>query len=215
LTQAVSAPESASAPGEEKPRSGSIYLALLPWVLFSLIARFDTLTAASVIALVGAVVVALPSIRRGRPKSLEIGAIVTFAAFTVAAFIVSDSVADDISRYARGIAALVLALIAFGSLARTPFTEEYARETVPRQFWNSPTFKALNRRITILWGFVFLAMVPCHVVAGAIDTRRANTIFNWVIPVALVVWASKRTAEISDSARGEHEAPASAGIPGS
>jgi hypothetical protein len=215
LTQAAPAPEGASPQREQKPQSGSIYLALLPWVLFSLITRFDTLTAAAVIALVAAVMVALPSIRRGRPKSLEIGAIATFAAFTVAAIIVSDSVADDISRYARGIAALVLALIAFSSLARTPFTEEYARETVPQQFWNSPTFKALNRRITMLWGFVFLAMVPCHVVAGAIDTRRSNTIFNWVIPVALVVWASKRTAEISDSARDEHAGPGPAEMPGS
>lgn len=215
MTQAAPAPEGASPQREQKPQSGSIYLALLPWVLFSLITRFDTLTAAAVIALVAAVMVALPSIRRGRPKSLEIGAIATFAAFTVAAIIVSDSVADDISRYARGIAALVLALIAFSSLARTPFTEEYARETVPQQFWNSPTFKALNRRITMLWGFVFLAMVPCHVVAGAIDTRRSNTIFNWVIPVALVVWASKRTAEISDSARDEHAGPGPAEMPGS
>jgi hypothetical protein len=34
-------------------------------------------------------------------------------------------------------------------------------------------------------------MVPARVIAGAIDTHRANLIFNWAIPVALVLWAVK------------------------
>jgi len=32
------------------------------------------------------------------------------------------------------------------------------------------------------------------VIAGAIDTRRGNTIFNWVVPIVLIVWAVKRYA---------------------
>lgn len=31
-----------------------------------------------------------------------------------------------------------------------------------------------------------------------LDTRHADTIFNWVIPIALVVFAIKRTGQISD-----------------
>jgi hypothetical protein len=54
-----------------------------------------------------------------------------------------------------------------------------------------------------MWAFVFTAMVPSHVIAGALDTRRANTIFNWVIPIILIVWAAKRTAAVSDSERAE------------
>jgi hypothetical protein len=51
-----------------------------------------------------------------------------------------------------------------------------------------------------MWACVFLAMVPSHIVAGVIDTQRSNTIFNWVIPVVLIVWAAKRTAAVSSSA---------------
>lgn len=40
--------------------------------------------------------------------------------------------------YARAVAAGLLALIAFCSLLLTPFTEQYAREQVPQQFWSSP-----------------------------------------------------------------------------
>lgn len=42
-------------------------------------------------------------------------------------------------------------------------------------------------------------MVPAHVIAGAIDTHRANLIFNRAIPIAVVIWAAKRTAQVSDS----------------
>jgi hypothetical protein len=170
-----------------------IYVALLPWVLFSLITQHDTLKAAAVVALLAAIGIAGPSLLRGRPKLLELGAVVAFAGFAVAAFRVDHSTGEWIARYARAIAAGGLAAIAFGSLLWTPFTEQYARESVPCQLWSSPRFKEINRRLTAMWGWVFVTMVPCHVIAGAIDTRRANTIFNWVIPVALILWAAKRT----------------------
>jgi hypothetical protein len=51
---------------------------------------------------------------------------------------------------------------------------------VPRKFWHSPMFEATNRRLTTMWALVFAAMVPSHVLAGAIDKRPTNIIFNWV-----------------------------------
>ena len=94
-------------------------------------------------------------------------------------------------------------MIALGSLLVVPFTEQYARETVPRQFWSSPQFKQINRKLTTMWGLVFAVMVPAHVIAGALDTHRANLIFNWAIPIVLVIWAAKRTARVSDNARND------------
>lgn len=176
---------------------GGIYLAFVPWVLFTLIAQHDTLTAAAVVALIASVVVSAPSVLAGRPRLLELGAILAFVAFTVAAFIADPSATHWLERYARALAALLLALIAFSSLLFVPFTEQYARDSVPRQFWSSPRFKQMNRQLTLMWGFVFLVMMVSHVIAGAIDTRRGNTIFNWVVPVILIVWAVKRTGEMS------------------
>ena len=51
-----------------------------------------------------------------------------------------------------------------------------------------------------MWAAVFAAMVPAHVIAGALDTHRANLIFNWAIPIVLVIWAAKRTAAVTDTA---------------
>jgi hypothetical protein len=106
-----------------------------------------------------------------------------------------------LARYSRAIAAALLALIAFGSLLFTPFTEQYARDSVPRQFWGSATFKATNRRLTTMWACVFAAMVPFHVAAGVIDKKPTNILFNWVIPIGLIVWGAKRSDEIASSAK--------------
>jgi hypothetical protein len=174
-----------------------IYLALAPWILFTVLAQHAGVQVASLVALAAAAAISLPGLRAHRPKLLELGAVATFAAFSVVAFTVDAQAADWLARYARGIAAGVLALISFGSLAFTPFTEQYARESVPERLWGSATFRAVNRELTTLWACVFTAMIPLHVIAGSLDTRQGNLVFNWLLPITLVVWASKRTSEAS------------------
>lgn len=181
-------------------RGSGIYLAFIPWVVFTLVAQHSTLKLAAVGALLASVVIAARSVRAGGVKVLELGAVLAFVAFTVVAFTADPATAAFVDRYARAIAAGLLSLIALGSLLVVPFTEQYARETVPRQLWSSPQFKQINRKLTTMWGLVFAAMIPAHVIAGALDTHRANLIFNWAIPIALVIWAAKQTARLSDSA---------------
>ncbi len=183
---------------DDGPGSG-IYLAFVPWVLFSIVTQHDTLAAAAVVPLVASIAISAPSFAAGSPKLLELGAIAAFAGFTVVALGTDPMLHDWLTRYARAISAALLAVIAFASLLWTPFTEQYARESVPRELWSSPRFKQVNRQLTTMWGSVFLAMVPSHLIAGAIDTHRGDTIFNWVIPVVLVVWAVKRTGEVADA----------------
>jgi hypothetical protein len=184
--------------GQTKKSGSGLYVALAPWIAFSVIAHLSV-QAAAVVALVGAIVIAIPSIRRRNPKLLELAAAAAFAGITVAAFLLDASAVDWLARYARGIAAGLLALIAFGSLLFTPFTEQYARESVPRELWGSSRFRALNRTLTAIWGCVFAAMVPCHIIAGQLDTTRASLIFNWALPIVFVMWGLKRTTTLADA----------------
>jgi hypothetical protein len=181
------------------PGSG-IYLAFIPWIVFTLVAQHSTLKLAAIGALLTSVLIAARSARAGAPKLIELGAIVAFVGFTVVAFTADPATGAFVARYARAIAAAALSTIAFGSLLVVPFTEQYARESVPRQLWSSPQFKQINRQLTTMWALVFAAMVPAHVIAGALDTHRANLIFNWAIPIALVIWAAKRTTAVTDNA---------------
>ncbi|HTU97372.1 MAG TPA: hypothetical protein VMF14_16110 [Solirubrobacteraceae bacterium] len=182
------------ASAESHAGGGSIFIALVPWVVFTILAQHVSLELGSLVALVAAAVIALPGLRAGRPKLLEVGAVVTFAAFAVVSLIVAHHTGSDVARYARGIAAAALAVIAFASLLFVPFTEQYARERVDEQYWSSPRFKAINRKLTVMWGAVFAAMVPFHILAGALNRPGTNILFNWVVPVALVLWAIKRSS---------------------
>jgi hypothetical protein len=147
-----------------------------------------------------AAIVCIYSMRDGgRPKMIEVAAIATFIVFTIIAFTADPSVTHWLTRYARAVAAGVLAVLVFSSLLFVPFTEEYAREAVPREHWNSLQFKAVNRRLTALWGGVFAVMTVSHVIAGVIDHTGTNIIFNWVIPIALVLWGSKQSTGVKDA----------------
>jgi hypothetical protein len=181
-------------------RNTGMLLALVPWAAFSVLANHGGgAKLAAVVGLIAAVAIAVRGVAEGRPKILEIGAAASFVVITAVAFSLSPDAAADFARYARGLSAGMLAVIAFSSLLFTPFTEQYARDFVPERLWGSPTFKAVNRKLTALWGAVFAAMVPMHMIAGSIDTRRSNIIFNWVLPALLVMWAMKRSTADTDA----------------
>jgi hypothetical protein len=197
----MSAMSPATTTDNKKQAGGAgIFIALVPWVAFSLLATRVSVEAAAATALLASIAIAVPSLRRRKPKTLELAAITAFAGITIAAFVLDSASGEWLAHYARAIAAGLLALIAFGSLLFTPFTEQYARESVPRAAWGSSTFKAVNRKLTITWGLVFVGMIPGHIAAGAIDTRSANLLLNWALPIALVVWGIKRTSALTDNA---------------
>jgi predicted permease len=187
--------QSSPPPGAaRKPAGGGVLVALVPWVLFTLVAQHGTLKLAAIAAACAAAGVCAYSARNGgRPKLIELAALATFAAFIVVSFLAGPAVTQWLIRYARAIASGVLALLVFASLAVVPFTAQYARQSTPREIWPTPRFKEINRRLTVMWGEIFTAMTASHVVAGAIDSHRANLIFNWAIPIALVIWGAKRS----------------------
>lgn len=188
-----------------------IFIAFVPWILFGTISNHDSIAAAGLIALAAAIVIGLPSFAARRPKILDLGAIAAFAGFSIAGLVLGSD-ADWLETYGQAVSSALLAAIALGSLLYVPFTEQYARDSVPQEYWSSPTFKRVNRELTLMWGLVFVALVPCQAIAGAIGTARGHTFFSWVIPIALIVWAVKRTARVSEAA-GDDDAPAAAAAP--
>ena len=114
------------------PSGAGILVGLVPWFLFTIIAEHGTLKIASVASVAIAVGVCVYSMRGGgQPKMIEVAAVVTFIGFAVVAFVADASVTNWLTRYARAVAAGVLACLVFGSLLFVPFTEQYAREPSP------------------------------------------------------------------------------------
>jgi hypothetical protein len=141
----------------------------------------------SIAALGTAAVIAGVSVRDRSVKELEIFSLALFVALAVAGALNQHDPQGFLQRYHNAVAVGALAGFAVASLAFQPFTEQYAREIVQRKYWNSSRFNRANVELTLMWAAVFAAIAISQLTAGAIETRRGSTIFNWVLPVGLVV----------------------------
>jgi hypothetical protein len=143
------------------PLSVNILLGFAPYIAF-----FIVLRAVSVeVGLWAALTVAVPNAGRDWLQSrslkvLEIGNVALFlalAAFTAIEHwewsVMAVRLAVD-----TGLLAVVLASLAIGQ----PFTLQYARQRVPKEYWQAPLFLAINRHITWGWAAAFAALVAAH-----------------------------------------------------
>ena len=82
----------------------------------------------------------------------------------------------------------------FGSiLTGHPFTESYAREKTPAALWHTREFRAVNRRISAVWGLAFLAGTISLIVAGSIDYR--HVLLRILIPFGALYLAYQYTGK--------------------
>jgi hypothetical protein len=205
-------------------KSSKMFLSLIPWVLFTLIAGHagaDFVGWAAAVAGLMTLAIAGYGMRgrtadghRSSLKVIDASGVVTFTVMTVLAFAGSHDLRQDIVDYGRGACALVLALVMLGSLLVVPFTEQYARESVPRAYWSSPVFRVLNRHISAAFGIAILVMAAGHFYSGYLESHGnlstpANLVLNWVLPIAVVLAALKYTDRVTSAP--DHSAATPAG----
>lgn len=188
-----------------------MFLSLIPWVLFSVMIERRGANAAGFAALAAAVLafwLAAKDRESSGFKVIDLTGIATFGVLAVSCFVGGDSVTNWVADYGRGTATGILAVVMLVSAVTVPFTEQYARESVPREYWHSPVFRAVNRRISAVWGAVVAVTAGGHLLAGAIDpatspnggSRPADLLLNWVVPVALILIAISYTKRAADNA---------------
>ncbi|MET7645502.1 hypothetical protein ABZS83_18030 [Streptomyces sp. NPDC005426] len=180
-------------------RTGNLFFAFAPWIIFDVIAAPSTWEFATLAGLVAAVVLNLPDLRRGSFKVLEITGIAFFAVLSVLALFLDRQDLLWVERYAQVLSSSVIAVVALGSLAFVPFTEQYARETTPREVWGSPVFRQVNQVLTLVWGGVFAATALLGLLA--VHTSSGADWYNWIIPVVLLVLAVRFTERYPDRVR--------------
>jgi hypothetical protein len=182
----------------------------IPWVVFSLVASREGaggVTTAALLAFLVAVAFLVVAVVHGRSlKVLEVTAAVVFAVGGGAGALYPAADAF-LAQYGRSLATFILAAVIFALLPVVPFTEQYARESVPRQYWHSPVFRSVNRRISAAWGGVIAAMAVGHALAAwiteagtTVPSRPVDLLFNWAVPALLRWWAVRFTARVSAEA---------------
>jgi hypothetical protein len=177
----------------------SPFVGFAPWIIYWVVADGPSTWLYGALCAVIAAVILGVSMGRSGPKLLDIVTIVFFVAVTIAGMIVGARDRDWMDTYSTTLSSGVLAVMALGSLAFVPFTEQYARESAPRQEWEKDAFRRTNRVLTLMWGLVFALIAVLGFIAAKAPSSSDWT--NWVVPVVVIVGAVGMTQTYPERAR--------------
>jgi hypothetical protein len=163
------------------------FIGFVPWIIYWVVAEGpSTWMFGALCAVLSAIILGI-SMGRGGPRLLEIVTIVFFVAVTGAGMIVGAQDRDWMDTYATTLSSGVLAIMALGSLAFTPFTEQYARVSRPMEDWEKAAFRRTNNALTLMWALVFALISVLGYFATEVPESTDWT--NWVIPIVVIVGA--------------------------
>jgi hypothetical protein len=163
----------------------------LPWVAFFVITAGNhpdrqTLLIGAAVGLGTSILMLIPAVRRRLVTSLDIGGLVFFPLFAGLTFVVSSEFLDQAAA-AISQGALTLSVGA-GILVGRPFTMVYAKANTPEPIWDYPNFVRGNARLTYGWVIAFALMTISSIIGAFFDPSSVEAvIFNWVIPIAIMV----------------------------
>jgi hypothetical protein len=172
----------------------TLILAFLPLIVFSLLSRFLPHSYIGVAALAAAAVASI-AILTSRPywppKILNCCSLVLFAVIAVLGFTLGKNEDRWLAIWGSAGVALILGLIILALIPVMPFTEQFARRSVPQAEWSSPTFKKINRVLSAAWGVAIFGIGVSRVIAAAINghTRRLpELLLSLAVPLVIILY---------------------------
>ncbi|MFI1765933.1 hypothetical protein ACH41H_28275 [Streptomyces sp. NPDC020800] len=187
----------AKAQARQAVSTGSVFFSFAPWIVFGVVASPSTWEYAALAALIAAIVLSGQDLLHGKLRILDMTGIVFFAVLSVLALAVPRGQLVWVETYAQVISNGLVAAVALGSLFFDPFTAQYARESTPPDVWDTPVFTHINKVLTAVWGGAFALMTLSTCLAIRFPSQ--DDWFNWVVPIALLVWAVKFTQRYPES----------------
>lgn len=175
---------------------------LAPWVLLALLSGPGRFEEAAAAALGLSLLTLWVGTRRGVPvHMLEGFGVVYFAVMALLGLLAPDNVIDWLELWAGELSNIALALFAiFTLIIRKPFTIAYARDTTPREHWDSPLFYKINFAISAAWALAFTASAVAGAVGDAVLRDNGNFWTAWIIPIGVIIGAVSFTEFYPDYA---------------
>jgi hypothetical protein len=191
----------------------SPFAGLAPWIVMSLLSGPGRFEESVSIALGLSILFIFLRLRRGGSlKALEVFEVAYFGALAIVGLLASDSLTSWLEKWSGEMSSLALAVFTFGSLlVGNPFTLPYAKETTPREYWNSPVFLRVNRVITLVWALAFTVAAAAGLYGNTALNQPDNFWTAWIIPIAAMLFAfsfSEWYPEVASA-----EAPGASGEP--
>src|SRR5918994_3391445 len=170
----------------------------------------DAVAWSALLATAMAAVAVLRDRRRHGPQILDLGSLVLFAVIAVTGFVGGPGVDRWLFEWGRPLVGVVLGLFLLLTVPVLPFTAEYARQTTPREYWDSPTFKKINRVLSAAWAVAIAAMGAASVLTTALGVDATDTsgshllelLLDWVVPVVVICAMVRFTATYPDRVTG-------------
>jgi len=128
-------------------------LGFLSWAVYGFFSDLNSWMAAAVTGLLITAFVLSHQYRRGAVKLMDLTAAAYFAAATIT-IAIGDR--ELLAHYNLPLAWGVFAIVAWLTIFMDrPFTEQYARESAPRELWRAPLFHRMNLEVTLVWALIF------------------------------------------------------------
>jgi hypothetical protein len=198
-------------------KSLTLILAFLPLIVFSVLARFlphGYIGIAGLAAAVAALIAILTSHPIWPPKILNTCSLILFTLIAVLGFTLGKNDDRWLATWGGAGVGIILGLIILALIPVVPFTEQFARESVPQAYWSSPVFKKINRVLSAGWGVAIFGIGVSRVAAAAINghtTRRLpEIILGLIVPLVIIIYMLRFSKSYPERA-GQQPAPAAAG----
>ncbi|MFI5680142.1 hypothetical protein [Streptomyces cellulosae] len=185
------------APARKPVSTGGVFLSFAPWIIFGVVASPSTWEYAALAALIASIALSGQDLLHGKLRILDVTGIVFFGVLSVLGLALDRGQLLWVETYAQVISNGLVAVVALGSLFVDPFTAQYARESTPREVWNSPVFTHINTVLTAVWGMAFALMTVSTWLAIRFPSQ--DDWFNWVVPIVLLVWTVKFSQRYPES----------------
>jgi hypothetical protein len=143
------------------------------------------------------------------PKIINLISAGLFLVLTLIGFLGNRSIDGWLFDWASGLVTLTIGLLLLVTMPIMPFTEQYARERVPREYWGRPTFRKVNRVLSLAWAVAIVIIGLASMAEAALHERADSTsetnlldlLLNWVVPIGILVFMVRFTAIYPDRAR--------------
>ena len=172
-----------------------------PLIAFSLLSKVlpsSDIGVAGLVAALLALVVMLTSRPVWPPKILNACSFVVFTVLAVLGFSLGTGDKTWLATWPGGGVAIVIGAVMLLLVPVIPFTEQYAKESVPREEWGSPTFKRVNHGLSLAWGVATVLIGFARVAAEAVARHSsghhlAQILLGAGVPIVVIVYMLKFT----------------------
>ena len=187
----------------------SPFAGLAPWIAMSLLSGPGRFEESVSTALGLSILFIYLRLRRGGSlKPIEVFEVVYFGSLAMIGLLASDDLTRWLEKWSGEMSSLALAAFTFGSLlVGNPFTLPYAKETTPREYWDSPIFLRVNRVITLVWALAFTVAAMAGLYGNSVLDQPDNFWTAWIIPIAAMLFAFSFSEWYPDVASAEAPRP--------